>query len=80
MNAVREGEADSVKVLTGSFIIRAYLLPKHGLLPASFLSDLAAKAPHFDKWANEVVKNPSVSGGIWDEEKVAANIKKRLAG
>lgn len=68
------------EVLTGSFIIRVYLLPKHGLLPESLLSDLAAKAPNFDKWANEVVKHPSVSGGIWDEEKIAANIKRRLAG
>jgi glutathione S-transferase len=69
-----------LKVLTGSFIIRAYLLPKHGLLPENLLSELAAKAPNFDKWANEVVKHPSVGGGIWDEEKIAANIKRRLAG
>lgn len=72
--------ADSSQALTGSFIIRAYILPKHGLLPESFLSDLAEKAPNFDKWANEVIGHPSVSGGIWDEEKIAANIKKRLGG
>jgi glutathione S-transferase len=80
VNAASEVEANSLKVLTGSFIIRAYLLPKHGLLPENLLSDLAAKAPNFDKWANEVVKHPSVGGGIWDEEKIAANIRRRVAG
>ncbi|KAJ5952326.1 uncharacterized protein N7479_010739 [Penicillium vulpinum] len=73
-------EPTLAEVLTGSFIIRAYILPKHGLLPETLLSDLAAQAPNFDKWANELITHPSVNGGIWDEEKIVANIRRRLSG
>lgn len=66
--------------MTGPFIIRAYLLPKHDLLPQSLLTDLAEKAPHFNNWANEVTNHPSVNNGIWDETKILDNIRRRLAG
>jgi glutathione S-transferase len=42
------------------------------------LSELESKTPHFYKWANAVVAEKSVSY-IWDEEKVVANTKKRIA-
>jgi glutathione S-transferase len=63
--------------LTGSFILRAYSLPKYGVLPKNLTSDLATKAPNFDKWAKEVIKHPSVTS-IWDEETVAARAKERI--
>jgi glutathione S-transferase len=67
------------QVLTGSFLLRLYSFPKHGLLPESILTGLAEKAPSFDKWAKAVVAHPSVTAGIWDEEKVAGHTKTRLA-
>ncbi|KAL1591782.1 hypothetical protein SLS60_011781 [Paraconiothyrium brasiliense] len=66
------------EALTAPFLLRAYLFPNNGLLPTSLLNDLSEKAPKFDKWAKATMKHPSVSDGIWDEEKVVANIKKRM--
>ncbi|KAK4960516.1 hypothetical protein LTR10_003412 [Elasticomyces elasticus] len=66
------------EVLTGPFIVRAYLLSKHGLMPESLLSDLATKAPRFDTWAKAVIDHPSVSGGIWNEEKMAAFFRSKM--
>ncbi|KAK9774521.1 putative Thioredoxin-like protein [Seiridium cardinale] len=65
------------EVLTGSFILRAYGLAKHGVIPEKIPSDLAAKAPNFHKWAQEVMKHPSVTS-IWNEEEVATRTKQRL--
>jgi glutathione S-transferase len=42
------------------------------------LSELESKTPHFYKWANAVVAEKSVNF-IWDEEKVVAYTKKRIA-
>jgi glutathione S-transferase len=47
-----------VQVLTGSFVLRLYTLPKYGFVPESLLKGLAEKAPNFDKWAKEVAKHP----------------------
>ncbi|KAI1413876.1 glutathione S-transferase domain-containing protein [Hypoxylon sp. FL1857] len=66
------------EVLTGSFVVRLFTLPKHGILPEHILSDLSAKAPNFYRWGQAVSKHPSVLG-IYDEEKIAARTKERLA-
>ncbi|KAI0110627.1 glutathione S-transferase domain-containing protein [Hypoxylon sp. NC0597] len=66
------------EVLTGSFVVRLFTLPKHGILPEHILSDLSAKAPNFFRWGQAVSKHPSVLG-IYDEEKIAARTKERLA-
>ena len=66
------------KVLTGPFIVRAYLLTKHGLMPESLASDLATKAPNFDTWSKTMIAHPSVTGGIWDEEKMSAFFKSKM--
>ncbi|KAI1134774.1 glutathione S-transferase domain-containing protein [Hypoxylon sp. FL0543] len=66
------------EVLTGSFVVRLFTLPKHGVLPEHILSDLSAKAPNFYRWGKAVSKHPSVLG-IYDEEKIAARTKERLA-
>ncbi|KAK0729550.1 glutathione S-transferase domain-containing protein [Lasiosphaeris hirsuta] len=64
------------EILLGPFLLRAYLLPKVGLLPESLLADLAAKAPVFDKWAKQAITHPSLTGS-WDEEMVAAHMKSK---
>ncbi|KAI0378837.1 glutathione S-transferase domain-containing protein [Hypomontagnella monticulosa] len=66
------------EVLTGSFVVRLFTLPKHGLIPESILSDLSVKAPNFYRWGQAVSKHPSVTG-IYDEEAIAAGTKERLA-
>ncbi|KAI1800800.1 thioredoxin-like protein [Daldinia bambusicola] len=66
------------EVLTGSFIIRLFTLPKYGILPAHILTDISAKAPNFYKWGQAVSKHPSVAG-IYNEEEIAASTKERLA-
>ncbi|KAI0170892.1 glutathione S-transferase domain-containing protein [Pestalotiopsis sp. NC0098] len=66
------------EVLTASFVIRLYASSKHGILPESIRGDLAAKAPNFDKWAQAVIKHPSVLS-IWDEEKIIEGTKVRIA-
>lgn len=59
-------------------MIRLYASSKHGILPESIRGDLAAKAPNFDKWAQAVIKHPSVLS-IWDEEKIIEGTKVRIA-
>ncbi|CEJ82380.1 Putative Glutathione S-transferase domain-containing protein [[Torrubiella] hemipterigena] len=65
------------EVLTGSFLLRLFSLPKHGVVPESLVKDLPTKAPNFYKWASKVIVHPSVTG-IWNEEKVVAATKARL--
>jgi glutathione S-transferase len=66
------------QVLTGSFVLRLYSLPKFGVLPESILTSLAERAPNFDKWAKVVIKHPSVTS-IWDEELVGKKTQERAA-
>ncbi|KAL7783873.1 thioredoxin-like protein [Trichoderma ceciliae] len=67
------------EVLTASFILRMYALCKHGLLPASLLDDLTAKAPNFDKWAQKVITHPSVLGTLNVDAWIAI-MKQRMGG
>ncbi|XXG95163.1 hypothetical protein Hte_001423 [Hypoxylon texense] len=66
------------EVLTGSFVVRLFTLPKYGILPESLLTDLSVKAPNFYRWGQAVSKHPSVLS-IYDEEKVAEGTKQRAA-
>ncbi|KAI6087705.1 glutathione S-transferase domain-containing protein [Hypoxylon rubiginosum] len=66
------------EVLTGSFVVRLFTLPKYGVLPEHILTDLSAKAPNFYRWGEAVSKHPSVLG-IYDEELMAAKTKERAA-
>ncbi|KAI2464268.1 glutathione S-transferase domain-containing protein [Annulohypoxylon bovei var. microspora] len=66
------------EVLTGSFIVRLFTLPKYGILPEHILSDLSVKAPNFYRWGQAVSKHPSVVG-IYDEKVMAEKTKQRLA-
>ncbi|TFA97467.1 Glutathione S-transferase [Trichoderma ghanense] len=66
------------EVLTGSFILRVLALPKNGVGPENLIKDLPAKTPNFYKWATAVVEHPSVNN-IWDEQKVVARTKARVA-
>lgn len=65
------------QVLTGSFLLRLFALPKHGVVTDSIIKELPNKAPNFYKWASKVIEHPSVTG-IWDEEKVVTGTKARL--
>ncbi|XDG09834.1 hypothetical protein ABKA04_009449 [Annulohypoxylon sp. FPYF3050] len=67
-----------VEVLTGSFIVRLFTLPKYGLFPERILDDLSTKAPNFYKWGQAVSKHPSVLV-IYDEKVIAERSKERLA-
>lgn len=75
---VAHPRSNPLQVLTAPFVIRSYALVKHKMLPESFSELLAIKAPGFDKWTKDIASHPSVAGGIWDEEKIIANIKKRM--
>ncbi|KAK3629724.1 hypothetical protein LTR56_017116 [Elasticomyces elasticus] len=66
------------EVLAGSWVLRVYNLPKHGIVPASVLEGLAEKAPNFDRWAREVEKHPNVRC-IWDEERILEGTKAWIA-
>ncbi|KAI0008067.1 glutathione S-transferase domain-containing protein [Xylariaceae sp. FL0662B] len=66
------------EVLTGSFVVRIFTLPKYGLLPERVISDLSNKAPNFYRWGLAVSNHPSVTG-IYDVEKIAERTKARLA-
>ncbi|KAM3430782.1 hypothetical protein NHJ13734_007595 [Beauveria thailandica] len=65
------------EVLTGSFLLRLFALPKHGVVTDSLVRELPTKTPNFYKWASRVIEHPSVTG-IWNEEKVVAGTKARL--
>ncbi|KAF2663428.1 thioredoxin-like protein [Microthyrium microscopicum] len=66
------------EVLTGSFVIRLVSLTKVGIYPAKLSSSIAERAPNFWKWAEAVAAHPSVTG-IYDEEKIIASTKARIA-
>ncbi|KAI1206094.1 glutathione S-transferase domain-containing protein [Annulohypoxylon truncatum] len=66
------------EVLTGSFIVRLFTLPKYGLFPEHILTDLSTKAPYFYRWGQAVSKHPSVLV-IYDEKVMAAKTRERLA-
>ncbi|WKT54476.1 hypothetical protein QSH57_005060 [Fusarium oxysporum f. sp. vasinfectum] len=66
------------EALTGSFIIRLFSFANHGLVPKSLIVRLEKEAPNFYKWAQEVIKNPSVLS-IYNEEVVVEATKKRIA-
>lgn len=64
-------------MLIGSFLLRLFALPKHGVITESLVKDLPTKTPNFYKWASNVIEHPSVTG-VWDEEKVVVATKARL--
>ncbi|UKZ51071.1 hypothetical protein TrVGV298_004826 [Trichoderma virens] len=66
------------RVLTGPFVLRLLSLPKNGVGPESLIKDLPTRTPNFYKWTTAVIEHPSVNG-IWNEEKVVAGTKARLA-
>jgi glutathione S-transferase len=65
------------EVQTGSFLLRLYAYIKHGLVPASLETELATKAPNFDKWARATIAHESVTC-VWDEDRVIAHSKYRF--
>lgn len=65
------------EVQTGSFVIRAFSLPKHGLI-ADLPAELKTKAPNFYRWASAVIELPSVKS-TFAEDLVVAGIKRRRA-
>lgn len=65
-------------MLAGSWVLRVYALPRHGIVSSAILDDLATRVPNFDKWAKEVIEHPSVRS-IWDEEKIISGTKAWIA-
>jgi glutathione S-transferase len=51
---------------------------KAGIYPRSLSASILENAPNFWTWAHEVSKQPSVTG-IYDEEKIIAGAKARIA-
>jgi len=67
------------EVLTASFVLRIIdFAGTEELIPGSILESLESKAPKFYYWANEVVKQKSVTY-IWDKEAVIERTKVRIA-
>ncbi|KAM5349090.1 hypothetical protein ACJ41O_008913 [Fusarium nematophilum] len=66
------------EALTGPFILRLFSFSKHGLVHKSFLERLEKDAPNFHKWAQEVIKNPSVIS-IYNEDLIVEGTKSRIA-
>ncbi|KAI1097180.1 glutathione S-transferase domain-containing protein [Jackrogersella minutella] len=66
------------EVLTGSFVVRAFTYPKHGLVPEHVLTDLSTRAPNFYRWGQAVSRHPSVLA-IFDEESLVVKEKERMA-
>ena len=64
------------EAMTAPFILRAYALTKHGLLPQAVV-DGFDKLPNFSKWAREVSKLESVTF-IWDEQATMEATRKRI--
>lgn len=64
------------EALTAPFILRVYSFSKHGLLPKSVLEGLEA-LPNFNKWAQAVIKEESVTY-IWNEAEVIPATKKKV--
>ncbi|KAJ5648776.1 thioredoxin-like protein [Penicillium lividum] len=68
------------EVLTASFILRIFTLPytENAPLPKTMVADLEEKAPKFYKWAQVVMKHPSV-GSIYNRDDCAAEMRHRRA-
>ncbi|GAB1312433.1 Glutathione-S-transferas-like protein omega 1 [Madurella fahalii] len=66
------------EVLTGSLAIRLITFVKVGVFPGSLYASLPEKAPNFVNWLENVSVHPSVTS-IYDEEKVIASAKARIA-
>jgi glutathione S-transferase len=64
------------EALTAPFILRVYSFSKNGLLPKSVVEGFE-RLPNFNKWANAVVKEESVTY-IWDEAQVIPATKKKI--
>ena len=64
------------EVLTAPFILRVYSFSKHGLLPKSVVEGLEA-LPNFNKWAQALIKEESVTY-IWNEAEVIPATKKKV--
>lgn len=64
------------EALTAPFIIRILAFSKNGLLPKNVVEGLEA-LPNFNKWAQAVIKEDSVTY-IWDEASVISGTKKRF--
>ncbi|KAF1363384.1 glutathione-S-transferas-like protein omega 1 [Lizonia empirigonia] len=64
------------EALTAPFILRVYSFSKNGLLPKSVLEGFEG-LPNFNKWAQAVIKEESVTY-IWNEEEVIPAMKKKI--
>lgn len=64
------------EALTAPFILRVYSFSKNGLLPKSVLEGFEG-LPNFNKWAQAVIKEDSVTY-IWNEEEVIPATKKKI--
>lgn len=64
------------EALTAPFILRVYSFSKNGLLPKSVLEGFEG-LPNFNKWAQAVIKEESVTY-IWDEAVVLPATKKKI--
>ena len=75
-----QADCDMFQVLTASFIIRVFTLPftKDAPLPQSMISGLPEYAPNFYKWAQAVMKHPSVNS-IYNQDACAAEMRDRRA-
>ncbi|KAI8725658.1 hypothetical protein NCS52_00137400 [Fusarium sp. LHS14.1] len=65
------------EAIVAPFVIRVFTLSKHGLVPASFIEALEKEAPNFYKWAQAVIKHPSVLN-IYNEDVIVDGTKKRI--
>ncbi|KAF4979927.1 hypothetical protein FZEAL_3969 [Fusarium zealandicum] len=66
------------EAIVGPFVVRLFSWAKHGLVPASLVERLEKDAPSFSKWAQAVIKHPSVLS-IYDEDKMVNDTKERIA-
>ncbi|KAJ4310136.1 hypothetical protein N0V84_011129 [Fusarium piperis] len=66
------------EAIVAPFVIRFFTLSKHGLIPTSFIEALEKEAPNFYKWAQVVIKHPSVLS-IYKEDLIVEGTKKRIA-
>ncbi|KAJ4316788.1 hypothetical protein N0V94_005280 [Neodidymelliopsis sp. IMI 364377] len=64
------------EALTAPFILRVFSFSKNGLLPKSVVEGFEG-LPNFNKWANAVIKEESVTY-IWDEAQVIPATKKKI--
>ena len=64
------------EALTAPFILRVYSFSKNGLLPKSVLDGFEG-LPNFNKWAQAVIKEESVTY-IWNEAEVIPATKKKI--